>query len=229
MGVPEQNISCVRNTPELQRYSPHRTNGENGGIGTTRGETLLYVGKVDRHRGVETAIRAMPRIVERFPRATLRIIGSGTEQRRLADITRELGMEAFVIFEGWLDFEHVPTRIGESTICLIPHLQSEHTDTTVPNKIFDYMAAGKPVVASDCAPLKRIVRETRCGLTFKSGSSDDLSEKILQLLENAGARAYGLRGQRAVLEKYHWEKDCAVLLDAINHACSHGKQRRVEG
>ena len=154
-------------------------------------------------------------IVKVHPGTRLEIIGDGTERRRLSGIAKEVGVEKSVSLEGWREFSAVPGLIGGSSICVIPHLKSEHTDTTIPNKIFDYMAMGKPIVVSDCEPLQRLVREEQCGVVFRSGDGWDLSRKIIQLLEDKDRDAYGRNGKRAVELKYNWDIDAKTMIVAI--------------
>jgi glycosyltransferase involved in cell wall biosynthesis len=146
----------------------------------------------------------------------LTLVGDGTERRKLEHLASSLELQSLVQFAGWVDFQRVWGYIADSTVCLIPHLRTEHTDTTLPNKLFDYMALGKPVVASDCRPLDRIIRETRCGSTFVSGSVADLQAALRKLLIDVEAQStMGRNGQQAVREKYNWGVDEKVLLKVI--------------
>lgn len=216
LGVSGDRITCVQNTPDLKFFSERTRNGGAGGaICDDDGITLLYVGKIDRHRGVHLLIEAMPEVLRHFPKARLRIVGNGTEREKLAGMVEALGLNDAVDLQGWVEFDRVPRLIGESTICLIPHLRSEHTDTTLPNKIFDYMALGKPVIASNCRPLERIIREENCGLVFNSGDSVDLSAKVIQLLSDRHQRLYGSNGRRAVEQKYNWAADSQRIMELI--------------
>ncbi|MFQ5799615.1 MAG: glycosyltransferase, partial [Bacteroidota bacterium] len=107
--------------------------------------------------------------------------------------------------------------IKRSTICLIPHVRSEHTDTTIPNKLFDYMAIGKPIVASNCLPLERIIRAEKCGVIFRSGDDEDLSRKVMYLLGSSEGETYGANGRKAVRATYNWEQDSRVVLMVIGN------------
>ena len=69
----------------------------------------------------------------------------------------------------------------------------------------------KPVLASDSAPLKRIVNATYCGKVFKAGDSQDCAEKILEFY-NEDLYLYGENGYNNVLNEYNWEKDGKNLL-----------------
>jgi glycosyltransferase involved in cell wall biosynthesis len=225
-GVSGDRITCVRNTPDLKFFSERTGAGGEGGGKGDEVVSLLYVGKIDRHRGVHLLIEAMPEILRHFPNARLRIVGNGTEREKLLGMVEALGLNEVVDLKGWVEFDRVPRMIKESTICLIPHLRSEHTDTTLPNKIFDYMALGKPVIASNCRPLERIIREEECGLVFNSGDSVDLSAKVIQLLSDRHQKVYGSKGRRAVEQKYNWAMDSQRIMDFIEGIPGSAKDRK---
>lgn len=210
VGVPRRKISVVMNTPDVDYYLDRA--GPNADAAASSEAVLLYIGKVDAHRGIELLVRAMPAIVARYPRVTLSIVGDGTEKQRLENLALALGVADRIRFAGWVSFDRVPGLIASSTVCLIPHLKSEHTETTIPNKIFDYMTFAKPVIVSDCAPLTRIVDETRCGRAFRSGEVRDLAGKVVELLAAPDRRTLGENGREAIVRRYHWRRDAESFL-----------------
>jgi glycosyltransferase involved in cell wall biosynthesis len=217
MGTAPSLITVVGNTPENQ-FIPATIDGETRIPETneTQDLNLLFVGKIDAHRGVELAVRALPGLQRQFPELTLTLVGDGTQRVRLEQLCQSLSIKESVHFTGWVQFRDIWKHISESTICLIPHLRSEHTDTTLPNKLFDYMALGRPVVASDCSPMKRIIQETNCGLTFRSGDSHDLECAVRKLLVDSRLRQEaGSNGRRAVLNRYNWAVDRNLLLRTL--------------
>ena len=211
-GVGSTRITMVGNTPESGFYQ--RDGGRQGSAGDDRIE-MLFVGFLDAHRGVELVVRAMPKLVAEFPNLHLTLVGDGTQRTRLIELSRSLGLAGKVELPGWVDFSQVPEFIRRSTICLIPHLRSEHTETTLPNKLFDYMAYSKPVVATDCAPIRRIIDEAACGVTFQSGSEADFVHVVRNLLLDPDRAAKGERGKRAVEQKYNWEVDKKILVQTL--------------
>ena len=76
------------------------------------------------------------------------------------------------------------------------------------------MACGVPVIASDAGPMKRIITEERCGLTFRSGDSMDLSSAIINI--NKDNKNYGRNGIDAIQKKYNWEIDEKKMLSIID-------------
>jgi len=223
LGIAASKITVVGNTPETDSLSapftplPGSCQKDN-----EKGPNLLFVGKLDAHRGIDLLIRALPALQREFPGLTLTLVGDGTERVRLGHLANSLGVGGSVQLTGWVEFKKIWTYIAESTVCLIPHLRTEHTDTTLPNKLFDYMALGKPVIASNCAPLERVVRETGCGLIFLSGDVTDLQEALRKVLSNTDAQSMmGRSGRQAIREKYNWGVEEKILLNAIEKISIH--------
>lgn len=218
LGIDSDRLTVVGNTPERHFFSTDSS--DSGDVlekpaSEKSGRSLLYVGKIDPHRGIDLLVEVMPKLLPEFPDLRLVLVGNGTELEKLTARARELNIEQTVEFAGWVPFERVSSYVRDSDVCLIPHRRSEHTETTIPNKIFDYMAFGKPVVSSDCTPLKRVIEEHGVGVTFASGDVSDLERKIRQVLVDSDLVAVRENGERAVRETYNWDVDKKMFLDAI--------------
>lgn len=215
LGVHPSRITLVGNTPETSMYLSRQSNGHRRSASSGDRLELLFAGKLDAHRGTDLLVRAMPELATKFANLRLTLVGDGTEKSRLIELARSLGVSDIVEFPGWVEFKRVADFIRRSTICLIPHLKSEHTDTTLPNKLFDYMAFAKPIVAADCKPLRRMVEETKCGCIFRSGDVVDLKRALREMLLDNQRERKGQNGKRAVEEKYNWDMDKRILLETI--------------
>jgi glycosyltransferase involved in cell wall biosynthesis len=112
-----------------------------------------------------------------------------------------------------VDHDHIFHYIRNCDVGIIPHFVTPHVDTTIPNKLFDYMGCGLPVIASDSRPMKRVLEQERAGITFKSGDAADLANAVLQIRDSAVD--YGSNGMAAVRNKYSWSNDEKRLLDAV--------------
>ncbi len=211
-GISPENIHLVSNTPDLDRVTavepkdvlPERTY-------FTERFTLIYAGLLGSVRGVETVVQALPQIIAKIPEAHLLVIGRGQSEEKLIRLVGEKGLGKYVTFKGWVDPGELPPYYRASRAGLIPHLATEHTNTTLPNKIFDYMAHGLPVIASDVGPLKRIVEEEKCGVTFAAGDADDFVRAVAKVYEDSDNH-FGKNGKKAVFRRYNWREDSAVLL-----------------
>jgi len=88
--------------------------------------------------------------------------------------------------------------------------------TTHPNKVFDYMAAGKPVLLAIDGVIKEVVESARAGIIIPPGDSQSLAKAVLTLKEDReGAREMGCAGQRYVEEHFNREKQAAGFLKLV--------------
>ena len=209
-GVAPEKVSVVSNVVSLDQFEvddvvPKSVDGD---------FVLSYVGTLGgRHRGLEPVIEAVPDIRAELPGFRLLIVGSGSEyEHRLRTLSTELGVEDAITFTGWVDFEEVPSYIAASDACLVPHASTPHTETTIPHKLFQYMALGKPTIVTDVQPLQRIVEETGCAVVVPAGDSDAMVDAVLSLAADAErAESIGERGRQAVAETYNWESEATKL------------------
>jgi len=214
LNIDGNKISIVSNTPnlsdiELLTKSGNMVEWENKVI-------VLYHGYLNKARGIEVVIRAMPELIEKYNQLLLVLVGDGDSLGSYKKLCKELDIENHVIFTGWVSFEQIPQLINAASICVIPHFANDHKNTTVPNKLFDYMACKKPVIVSDAAPLKRIVNEEKCGLVFKSGNISNFIKAIsLMLSDRHKMSEMGQRGKEAVIRKYNWSQDSLVMKSVV--------------
>ena len=217
-GVKPEKIAIVRNTPQMQLQAemppPHEISIPKDKF------ILLYTGMVDsRVRGLEVVIEALKTLSNLIPNIHLAIVGTGRHSNHIMSAAAQMHVRSHVLFYGWVDHHFIPSYILKSHVCIIPHVKNSHTDTTVPNKLFDYMACKKPVIVSDANPLKRIVSEEKCGLVFESCNKDSFVEAVMKLWNNPQLRdEMGANGYNAVRQKYNWSVDAHVLLETLQKA-----------
>jgi glycosyltransferase involved in cell wall biosynthesis len=175
---------------------------------------MVYVGGIAPHRGLETAIEAMPAVLAERPDAQLTIVGDGIGLDGLKTLASRLGLQGAVTFTGRLPKDDAMRYVEQATIGLVPHLRSPHTEATVPHKLFQYMAYGRPVLVSDCAPLARIVKETDAGAVFTAGDADSFAEAVLAFASDpARLEAASAAGRIAARTMWSIEADSAGLLE----------------
>ncbi|TDI70312.1 MAG: glycosyltransferase WbuB [Bacteroidetes bacterium] len=212
-GIGKQNMIVLPNTIHRTRFDaygidPHLAGSIKSDL------TILYTGGMDKHRGIEEAIRAMPTVLESVPDARLVLVGDGAVRGELERLSRGLRLQHTVQFTGWQPQDKIPSYIAGANIGLIPHLKTEHTDHTIPHKLFHYMHLGLPVVASNCRPLERIVTGTDAGLIYTSGDAEELALTVLTLAENPELAAQkGENGRLGVAAQYNWESTSSGLKD----------------
>lgn len=211
-GIPAEKITVLENTEDLDHFGSIPI--DDAIVKRFGGDFVItYIGGFGgRHRGLPTVIQAMPRVREGIPAARLLLVGDGPIRPHLEEMVRDLGLDECVEFVRWQPFERVPSFIALSTICIVPHRENAHTNATVPHKLFQYMAFGKPVVVSTCKPLQRIVEQTGAGLVFRADDPDDLTAVLIRLRSESLRAELGRRGQEAVRTRYNWKRTAEDLV-----------------
>jgi glycosyltransferase involved in cell wall biosynthesis len=214
LGVAAERITIVSNTPPRERAAlppPDRRRPPGAPL------ELVYLGLLEIPRGVGDVLAAVARLRTAGGLAVhLRVIGDGRDRSLFEAQAARLGLPS-----GTVEFlGHVPNAralelVAAAQVGLIPHHADEAWNTTIPNKLFDYMAAGLPVITSDAAPAARIVRETGAGLVYRSGDAADLAAAIAALADPARRDAASGAARAAVLDRYHFERDATALAQAL--------------
>jgi glycosyltransferase involved in cell wall biosynthesis len=208
-------ITVVRNVPLLERS--HRT--DFGGHREGRkgaGARLVYLGILDSLRGLDMVLLALHALAAQGEPADLVLVGDGPERTRLEALTTDLSLEGRVAFRGWV--RGGPAREAElrdADVGLIPHRVCHLTETTQPNKLFDYMLAALPVLSTPLEPVREVLDDVRCGVVAEF-SPERFATAVKMLLRDPAERAaMGERGRRAVLERYNWRVESEGFLDSL--------------
>ncbi|GFE82151.1 glycosyl transferase [Steroidobacter agaridevorans] len=213
-GGKADKITLVGNTPDLK--------GIEGSPGAEPEETLqqirnhysvIYTGGIQMGRGLQVVFDAIPQIVRHIPDFKFVVIGDGYASETLKKMMREKGVEQHVSWLGWVKHTQLPKYLNACRVGIVPHFTSDHVNTTIPNKIFDYMGCGLPVLASDAKPMVRILEQEQCGRTFASGDALQLTKTLLAM--RGREEELGANGRRAVLGKYNWHEDTKRLLHLV--------------
>jgi glycosyltransferase involved in cell wall biosynthesis len=202
-------VRVIGNTPTIDILRPFVAPSESSGE-----LSVIYAGLIDESRGLDVAIQAVSIAAQAGTPFRLKIVGSGSALASLQRQAEVLGISPWIDFCGWMPQSELRAAIASSDIGIVPHRVTEHTNTTLPNKIFDYMALGKPVITSDAEALREVVESYGCGLTFPDGDAVCF-QRCIEALRSAETRAgLGRLGQAAIKSKFNWLLDEAILLDA---------------
>jgi glycosyltransferase involved in cell wall biosynthesis len=205
-GDPDK-IIVVPNTIRIGEYPETITVPEEDNI------ILLYSGGIDNQRGLHIPIEAMPQIIREQPNIRLWLVGKGSFENKLKERAEQLKISGHVVFWGWQDPEVMYKLIQQAHIAIIPYLRTVQTDCSSPNKLFQYMYAGKPVLASNCTSVKRILEETKSGRWYEHNVPFDFSAKAIELARNTSERIQmGKNGRASVMKKYNWDRTVESLI-----------------
>jgi glycosyltransferase involved in cell wall biosynthesis len=218
-GLPAGRWVEVGNTPRLAQFARRGTpTPELDGLDDRF--TLFFSGLLAGDRGLEVAVDALACLAEHAPsRFALVIVGEGPMRAPLAEQARRLGLDGSVRLPGFIVHDRLPDLIVRANVGMLPFHSCPHINSTLANKLFEYMALELPVIVSDVPPMRRVIEETGCGLLFRPGDAADLARAIDALAgDTAVARRCGAAGAEAVRSRYHWGIDAERLVAAVETA-----------
>jgi glycosyltransferase involved in cell wall biosynthesis len=181
------------------------------------GKTVIHVGILSEGRGSTTMIEAMKLVVCRVPGARLLLVGafdSPADAVEVRQLIADHGLENAVEVVGWVPFDELPRWFAQADVGLVPWQTKERfPPRIIPTKLFEYMGARLPVVASNRPAIRRFMDGLGCGLLVEPGDSLGFAEAIGHLLTHpVEAREMGERGRQAVEKFYRWKTEGEKLL-----------------
>lgn len=181
-----------------------------------REPVLLYIGTLADWQGLDIVIKALPKILEQQP-VKLRILGRGRSRQRkmLAKQIRKLGLEDHVIVQPAVPHHEIPAVISSADICVAPLGLNDRnvTQGACPIKVLEYMAAGRPLLASNMPIVRELVREDVDGLLFSPNDPADLAYQANQLLKDMDlSKRLADSAAGYVREKFTWHESQKKLL-----------------
>jgi glycosyltransferase involved in cell wall biosynthesis len=192
-------VTVVANFPRLEEIEP--------GTFAERTRTACYVGDLSPLRGLLELVDAME-LVD----AQLELAGRFDSTFPPEELTSRAGWTR-VRYHGRVGRSEVAALLRRAGVGVLPLRGSPNHAISWPVKLFEYMAAGLPVVATDVAPWNAIIARHRCGVCVPVGDARALAAAITQVLGSPGeARGMGERGRAAVEAHYSWASQEAALL-----------------
>lgn len=210
-GAPPERIVVIPPGVDTRLFRPVPNARAREYIGSYDEKTVLFVGRIDPVKGIDTWFRAMSRVVDADPslrqRMCVCLIGGDvdddldpdSELTRLQDLKDELGLNDVVTFLGGRAQTSLPFYYSAADAVVMPSRYESFGLAAL-----EAMACGTPVVASDVGGLSFIVRDGETGFLVSEGDEDAFADSILTLLENKALRdEMGARGVK-VAQEYSW-------------------------
>ncbi len=158
---------------------------------------LLYVGRLDREKHVYVLLEAIAKLPKSFE-VSLEVVGSGSQAQELSKLSNELGISELVHFAGELSDAELLTKLGESSVFVMPSIQELQSMATL-----EAMAAGRPIIAANAMALPHLVHDGENGFLFKPDSPTDLANKIQQVFNLTRSKFDKMsKGSRVLAESH---------------------------
>lgn len=203
-GIPEDKIIVIENGANVDLFKPMDTVQAKNAIELDKNTSYIcYSGNFARYQGIEYLIRVIPEITRQLPNVKAILVGDGEMRDELQELVEELDISEKVIFIGKVPYSKVPLYINAGDVCVVPKkpLLSGYS----PLKLYEYMACGKPIVATRTYGFE-ILKERKAGLLVNPEDSEEFSKALIKLLKDNKLRTLmGNNGRQYVVENHSWE------------------------
>jgi glycosyltransferase involved in cell wall biosynthesis len=214
-------IKCttILNVPDENMFKPssaRKPRPENGC-------NLFYHGSFEEHFGVDTLIKAMPIIKQQIPQVRLDLYGGGRLYESMMNLSKELGLDDCVHFNGGVPFFELPHILKKADIGVVPTKASVFSDEALSMKSLEYMTLGIPIVISRTSAHSYYYDDSMV-VFFKPEDENDLAKAIVSLYQKNEAERDGLiDGAMKFLEVQNWSHAKQTYYKIIDSLIDRGK------
>ncbi|PKE62980.1 hypothetical protein CW683_07260 [Macrococcoides caseolyticum] len=174
-------------------------------------KTFIYQGGLQEGRGLERLLRAFWQAD--IP-ANLLMVGDGKIRPQLEALTRAFNLQDKVTFTGRVPYESLRsyTKAAYAGFQILENVNFNHYSASS-NKLYEYMMAHIPVIATDLPEIKRVVEKEGIGLIIKHDSEEELTAAIRKMFEDEAMRNAMKERMKISKEQYNWDKEKQKLLN----------------
>ena len=183
-------------------------------LGVGASPVIVFAGGFFGWHDVSTLLDAFAQVLAGHPDARLLLIGDGGERQRMMDRARHLGLAHAVQFTGRVPHGDVPSLLSAADIAVAPYPVLEQDLWFSPLKVFEYMATGLAIVATDMGQIHQVLRQDTSGLLVPPGDAASMAAALQRLLADAELRRrLGEQARRDAVQKHSWDQ----YLDTLEH------------
>ena len=218
-GVPPERVLVNPNAVDAERYHP----GLDGGhvrrrLGLDGKLVIGFIGTFGPWHGAEVLARAVRPVTARLPQAHFLFIGDGSGMPKVQLITGAEGVEEKVTFVGLVPHEEAPAYLAACDILASPHVRNPDGSPFFgsPTKLFEYMAMGRGIVASDLDQIGEVLSHGKTAWLASPGDPSALAEGLVTLAEDPGLRrTLGAAARAEAVSHHTWDIHVKRLLEKM--------------
>lgn len=208
----EDNVFAVPHGIDLEFFAKERERDSDliDKYGLKNKKVILYTGAISPLSGILYLIKAMKSINKKIENTSLLILGNGPLTSLVKDYISKNQLNN-VIFVGWILHEEIPRYHSIADVLVNPDVRCMQTELDAPTKLFEYLASGKPIVASNLKSIREVVGEN--AILVEPENPEALADGILKVLTDEKlAKKLGENGKK-IAANYSWEESSIKAYD----------------
>jgi len=207
----QKNVIDIKNYPIIAEFLSVDLSTYN-----KRPQSLAYAGVIAETRGITKILHALTLLND--PSEIKFELAGNFSPNNFLNTLKKFPRWNLVNYHGKISRKELANLFDNVRVGMVVHQPIPNEINALPIKMFEYMAAGLPVVASNFFLLKNIIEKTNCGICINPTKPKKIAKAIEYLIKHPEeAKKMGENGRKAVLEKYNWENESKKLLEVYKN------------
>lgn len=215
-------ITIIPNAVDSELFRPMKRNiqlSNSLGIGENN-IVVAFSGHVEKSKGLITLLHSAQKIAQISKNVVFLIIGDGSAMPEIRSLIKKNGLDKKFRLVGHVPQKSVVDYLSLADICVAPYSNEDFFKVSLPEtplKVVEYLAMEKPVIMSRISD-KNVVNWSNGGFLFNPGDAQDLSSKIINLIDDENLRKIlGRNGRKYVELNLSWKNYAETLIEIYNH------------
>lgn len=208
-GASASRVHVVPNGVDLERFDPSRGRADIAGFA---GRPIIgFTGSLKPWHGIDTLLEAYRMLVEEGSDARLLMVGEGPMRAWIEGFAAGTRLAGRINLTGWVDHADVPALLQTMSVAVAPYPALDEFYFS-PLKLFEYMAAGRPIVASGIGQIDEVIEDGVTGLLVAPGDVEALASAVRTLLKDHDMADRLGRAGRCAAQNYSWQSNARKVL-----------------
>ncbi len=208
-NYPADKICIAHNTPKMN------TSGNSAKSANNPPRIYGHHGYLSADKNIELLIEAFDIVADTYLDISLLIAGGGECYDDIKQLVEKCNNKGRINLMGNYNHKDLPEILEKIDIGVIPYELNDFNNYTIHNKIFDYFAFAKPVIATPMIPTKRIIEETQAGWVLQKYSVDAMVNTIIKSQNDNTIEEKSINAYNSFINKYNWDNDFNNLLQFL--------------
>jgi len=226
LGAELPRVYVVKAGINLDRFDPAIDSSKIRGLYRIGNDDLVlfFMGWLYQFSGLREVAMGLAKVKDEYPNIKLLVVGKGDLHRELQQIKKDCSLQQLIL-AGWQPYERIPEHIAVSDVCLLPAHNNEVMKNIVPIKMYEYMAAGKPVISTKLLGVMREFGDDN-GVIYVNKPAEVIG-KAVELIKDGNLKEYGRKARRFV-ERYGWDSTSKEFMLLLEEVCQIKRQRMIK-